>query len=217
MYKQGYSEYIRNCINLMEHNRPIYTTSLAQEFAGHFQLDLQYARKIVNQNMKRLADKGIIARFSKGIYYRPIETPFGKSVLNKSDMLYNTLTYENSEIIGYEGCPSVLNTLGLSTQLTAEKNIVTNRYRMIIPKGANIRLTKPKCHIDSDNFCYLQAIDIIRGTREYPIDAKDPRKIIEKHLAKFNIEPLKLIAFAKKYGTEKTLTGILDFFTEGLV
>lgn len=217
MYEQGYSKYIRECVEQMENNRPIFTEAVAQRVVSHFGLELPYAKRIVNQNMKRLADDEVIVHFAKGIYYRPIKTPFGKSLLNKEDVYFTALTVGSDGVIGYEGCPSVLNTLGLCTQLTAEKNIVTNKYRKLIPQGVKIRASKPICNINSDNYRYLQAIDIICGMFEYPIDAENADKIIADFFELNKVEPLKVIAYAKKYDTDKALARIIEFYTEGLV
>lgn len=217
MYRQGYSKYIRECVEQIENNHPIFTKAVAQRVMNHFDLELPYAKRIVNQNMKRLADDEAIMHFAKGIYYRPIKTPFGKSTLNKDEVYYTALTVDSEGIIGYEGCPSVLNTLGLCTQLTAEKNLVTNKYRKLIPQGVKIKPSKPICNINSDNYRYLQAIDIICGINEYPIDAENAEKIISDFFDLNNIEPLKVISYAKKYETDKVLKRILEFYTEDLI
>ena len=217
MNNLGYGEYIRAQVNNAGYNNPILTAEIAHELEYKFALDYPNARQIVNQHLKRLSDEKTISRFARGIYYKPIMTPFGASVLNEIDVFTSALTLNNGEFIGYEGCPSILNTLGLSTQMSAEKFIVTNKYRKVLPKSVKIRITKPRCQITSENCKYLQVIDIILGIKKYPIDAEDPNTIIMDHIKGNNIDDIKLIAYAKKIDSNKVLSAVIDFFTEGLV
>lgn len=92
-------------------------------------------------------------------------TPFGKSVLNKQEYYYKALTCPEEDHIGYEGSPSVLNTVGLTTVMTAKKNIVTNLYRKVLPDNINIIIEKPRTTINDQNYRYLQLADIIISIR----------------------------------------------------
>lgn len=217
MNNLGYSEYIRNQINNAGYNNPILTTEIAHGLEKKYALKYPNARQIVNQHLKRMSDDKTIARFARGIYYKPVMTPFGASVLNDIDVFTSVLTEDKGDIIGYEGCPSVLNTLGLSTQMSAEKFIVTNKYRKVLPKTVKIKMIKPQCTVTSENYKYLQLIDIILGIKKYPIDAVGPKKIIMDHINRSGIDVIKLLAYAKKIDPNKALGAVIDFFTEGLV
>ncbi len=213
----GYSRFIRDRINSTGYNIPILNSIIAKKMADKYALDLTYAQRIVNQNMKRLADQEIVVHFAKGVYYKPVITPFGRSVLNKTDYYYRALTCPNGEHIGYEGCPSVLNTIGLCSVMTAEKNIVTNLHRKSLPGDIRLTVEKPRASINEQNYRYFQLADILCGMKKYLVDANEPRTLIDNYMREFNIEPLKLIAYAKKYYTENEFETITDYLTEGLI
>lgn len=217
MNDHGYSRYIKESIDNYAFNIPIKNISIAKSMAEKYALELQYAQRIVNQNMKRLADQELIVHFTKGVYYKPVDTPFGKSVLDREDYYFKELTVMNGEPIGYETCPSVLNTIGLCTLMTAEKNVVTNLYRKVLPKGIRLKTEKPKAAITKENMRYFQLADILADMKNYMIDADDPKKILNEYISNYKIEPIKLIAYAKKYYTEKEFDTIIDFFTEDLI
>ncbi len=217
MREQGYSTFIKRKIEAEKENCPIFTEDIARQLADEFELELPFAKRLANQNMKRLADEEKLTHFAKGIYYKPIITPFGKSDLNKENIFFAVLTDDDGDTIGYEGCPSLLNTIGLSTLMTAKKNVVTNKFRKVVPAEANLQITKPRCEITTDNAAYLQAMDVICGMQIYHIDAERPREIVNEYLNARNINPIKLIAYARKVGSENTLEAILNFYTEGMI
>ena len=213
----GYSRFIREQIDNFDHNTPIVNNNIAAETARKFSIESRYAQRIVNQNMKRLADQDVITHFAKGVYYKPVMTPFGKSVLNKQEYYYKALTCPKDEHIGYEGSPSVLNTVGLTTVMTVKKNIVTNLYRKVIPDNINIIIEKPRTTINEQNYRYLQLADIIISLKRYPVDADKPKKVIDRFVLRFDIDVLKLIAYAKKYYAESEAGVIIDYLLEGIV
>lgn len=217
MQNYGYSIYIREKVNTFGCNIPILNSDIANSMAERFSLELPYAQRVVNQNMKRLAEQNIVIHFAKGVYYKPAVTPFGKSVMNRTDYYYKTLTCPNSEQIGYEGCPSVLNTIGLCTVMTAKRTIVTNLYRKAVPKGIGLIIQKPKAKINDQNYRYFQLADILCGMKTYFVDAQDPKAVINNYIKQFCIDPLRLIAYARKFYTQSESEYITAYLTEGLI
>lgn len=217
MNNYGYSRFIKERIDNCAVNTPIKNISIAKSMAEEFSLELPYAQRIVNQNMKRLADQELIVHFTKGVYYKPVSTPFGRSIIDRTDYYYKELTILDGEPIGYETCPSVLNTIGLSTLMTADKYVVTNLYRKVIPSSIKLKVEKPKAIITKANMRYFQLADILIGMQKYIVDSNDPKKVICDYLSRYSIDPLILIAYAKKYYTEKECNIIIDFFTEDLI
>ncbi len=217
MQNYGYSSFIREKVNTIGYNIPILNSDIASSMAERFSLELPYAQRVVNQNMKRLAEQNIVIHFAKGIYYKPVTTPFGRSVLNKTDYYYKALVCHNGEHIGYEGCPSVLNTVGLCTVMTAKKTIVTNQYRKALPKDVGLSAKKPKAEVNEQNFRYFQLADILCGMKKYFIDSHDPKAVINNYIKQFRIDPLRLIAYARKYYTQNESEYITAYLTEELI
>ena len=101
--------------------------------------------------------------------------------------------------------------------MTVKKNIVTNLYRKVIPDNINIIIEKPRTTINEQNYRYLQLADIIISLKRYPVDADKPKKVIDRFVLRFDIDVLKLIAYAKKYYAESEAGVIIDYLLEGIV
>jgi Family of unknown function (DUF6088) len=76
----------------------------------------------VAQALSRLAQKGTIERLSKGVYYRPRKTAFGKSKPNPAQI--RTLVPKNSTV--FPSGIAAANLLGFTTQNAARSEVATN-------------------------------------------------------------------------------------------
>ena len=167
-------------------------------------------RKTVNVNLSRLEADGTIARISRGIYCKKIKTPLGDYVPSKEQVYTNMLVADGELVIGYETGLSLMNRVGLVSQMPKDKFIASNNYSIAIPKEANIKVQKPRVQVTHDNYKYLQVLDIINGLETAPVDANNPEKIIKETAKRAGIHTERLLLYARKFYSSKTLEKVID-------
>lgn len=216
MKHAGYGDFISTCLYEMEFSKPIYTGQIAEQVADQFHIEIQQAKGVVNNYLKRLADKGSLHRMEKGMYCKVKQTLFGELLPDMEKVLCEQLIFAGNQIIGYETGPSYSNKIGLCSWMPREQYIATNRYRKQIPNQMKIKVCRPRAEISTENHKYLQALDMIQEMDELPIDAPEPEKIIREVLVKNQLQNEILILLARKYYKQKTLFRTIDIALEGL-
>ena len=178
---------------------PIRTATLADDFAKTFKLDVSKARRMINVYLKRLADRGVIARVAHGIYARMKTTVFGAVVPGEEKIVADTFLNDGDEAIGYETGPALFNRLGLSTLVPRERQIATNRHRATVPAKVGITLKRPLAQVTTDNAPYLQMVEALKGMRDHPLDAENPDELIRAAIEKQGLDHAQLIRYANAY------------------
>ena len=138
METKGYGQHIQNQINDWPVKRPITTKEVTLALTAAFDIGMEDAQKVTNVNMRRLVDRGVLARIHHGIYGKVRDTQFGKITPRPDDIMTDFLLREGESVIGYIAGPTLLNALGLCTQIPADRHIATNRYRYRLPKDTRI-------------------------------------------------------------------------------
>jgi predicted transcriptional regulator of viral defense system len=124
---------------------------MAREYA----IPVHKAKPITNVTLKRLADRGVIERFQKGVYYRVKQTVFGKARPSEDILEAQLLTRRGNEIIGYETGFSLMNKLGLTTLVPKKREIATNAYRMLM----SMKIPHPEYALrDGELYCHDRQI-----------------------------------------------------------
>ena len=126
----------------------------------------------VRQSVKRLVASGFLERYDNGIYYIPKRGGLlGKSYLDPSMVIMRKYVQNKSEIYGYVTGISFANQLGLTTQMPAVIEIVTNREasngRMITVGSQRVRIKKPAITVSDSNAELLQLLDTIGQAEKY--------------------------------------------------
>lgn len=151
--------------------------------------------------LNHLVSEGVIAKISKGRFYKPKRSIFG-TLQPKQEEIVKDLLEKDGEVIGYMTGYSVFNRLGLTTQ-------VPN----VIQIGANVRKNKKQrglftisfvlqCNpITKENILLLQLLDAIRFIKEIPDTTinQSCRRIISIIREMDEQETDKLIILAEKY------------------
>jgi len=216
MNTQGYGMRIQAQIQDWPTDEPITTATLSADLAGAFNIDIESAKKITNVNLKRLADKGELARVKKGIYGKVKLTPFGRLAPNANEMIAGTLLRDDGKTIGYIAGPTLLNAIGLSSWIPKERHIITNNYRRRIPTSATIRVYKPVIQVNDENAPYLQVIEAFTAMEQYPVDAEKPDEILRGMMQKRHINNERLIWYARKHYGQKILLKTIDIAFGGI-
>ena len=145
------------------YNEPIFLNDLVIE---------GLSENAVRQSVKRLAASGFLERYDNGIYYIPKRGGLlGKSYLDPSVVIMRKYVQNKSEIYGYLTGISFANQLGLTTQMPAVIEIVTNREasngRMITVGSQRVRIKKPAITVSDSNAELLQLLGTIGQAEKY--------------------------------------------------
>jgi hypothetical protein len=151
--------------------------------------------------LNRLAASGKIAKLSKGKFYKPEESSFGKLQPNRYQLVKDLLE-EDGKITGYLTGYSIYTQLGLTTQLSNIIQIGKNAIRPGFKRGEyKISFVLQKNIITKENIALLQILDSIRYIKKIPdttISAACKRLIeIIRELSKE--DKITLVRLALKY------------------
>jgi len=213
MERLTYGEFITNKIADIPYGQAFQTDVIAEAMAQEYKVPVHKAKPITNVTLKRLADKGLIERFQKGVYYRVKQTPFGKARPSEELLEAQLLTRRGNEIIGYETGYSLMNKLGLSTLVPKKREIATNAYRKKIDDRFII-VRKPVITVNAGNFRYLQLLDVIRDLQEAPVDAENPKGLLRNFVEKNNLDTVQALTYARQHYPQKTLLNLVDVLVE---
>lgn len=189
---------IEEYINKAPVNEPILTTDI-YNYVLFFAPNLDKAR--FNLYMQRFEkNREDLKRFQKGIYYKAANTPFGNTHINKQCIIKAKYLNENNNIIGYETGPSLMNNIGLTTQMPALTYIATNkaRYHQVI-NDLQICIVKPVVFVREENYRYLQFLDILDNKFKVNIEADNYYGILRNLINKYNLSFEKLVGYARYY------------------
>ncbi len=145
------------------YNEPIFLNDLAVE---------GLSENAVRQSVKRLVASGFLERYDNGIYYIPKQGGvLGKSYLDPSAVIMRKYVQSKSETYGYVTGISFANQLGLTTQVPAVIEIVTNREatngRLITIGMQRVRIRKAPIEVSNSNAELLQLLDSIGQAEMY--------------------------------------------------
>lgn len=145
------------------YNEPIFLNDLVIE---------GLSKNAVRQSVKRLVASGFLERYDNGIYYIPKQGGLlAKSYLDPSVVIMRKYVQNKSEIYGYVTGISFANQLGLTTQMPAVIEVVTNREvtngRMITVGSQRVRIKKPAIKVSDSNAELLQLLDSIGQAEKY--------------------------------------------------
>jgi len=137
----------------------------------------------VTQNNKRqifarLQEKGLIEKYGWGVYYVPKQsTLLKKNQLDSNQVLHTKFIANGDSIKGYYAGLTFANQIGLTTQMPAIKEIVTNeessKRRMVQIGKVKVITSKPRNHIADDNWEVLQFLDLINRINKIGIELND--------------------------------------------
>lgn len=118
--------------------------------------------------LNRMAQSGKIAKLSKGKYYRPEETVFGKLQPDQYQVVKDLLE-ENGKVIGYLTGLSIYNKLGLTTQVSNTIQVGSNDIRPTFRRERyTISFIRQKNTITKENIPVMQLLDAIRYIKKIP-------------------------------------------------
>jgi hypothetical protein len=145
------------------YNEPIFLNELTLE---------GMTENAVRQSVKRLVANGFLERFDNGIYYIPKNGGIlGKCYLDPFLVVIRKYVRNKFETYGYITGISFANELGLTTQMPAVIEVVTNREatngRMVTVGNMKVRIRKSAVTVSDYNAELLQLLDGIGQAEKY--------------------------------------------------
>jgi hypothetical protein len=176
-------------------------------------------KEAVIKALNRMVVSGKIAKFSKGKYYKPEQTPFGKLQPNQFQVVKDLLE-ENGKTTGYLTGYSMYSQLGLTTQISNTIQIGKNQVRPRFKRERyTISFVKQKNTITKENIPLLQILDAIRYIKKIPdasIEASCKRLLaIIKYISKADINTLVRLALKYPPATRALLGALLEQLQQG--
>lgn len=145
------------------YNEPIFLNDLKIE---------GLSENAVRQSVKRLVAKGFLERYANGIYYIPKAGGLlEKSYLDPLLVIMRKYVRSKSETYGYITGMYFANQLGLTTQMPAIVEIVTNKEatngRTITVGNQKVRIKKSPIIVSDNNVKLLQFLDGVSQVEKY--------------------------------------------------
>lgn len=196
------------------YNEPIFLNDLSVE---------GMSSNAIRQSIKRLAASGFLERYDSGIYYIPQKGGLlGKSYLDPSVVIMRKYVENRSNKYGYITGLSFANQLGLTTQMPAVIEVVTNHEatngRMLMIGNQKVRVKKSSIPVSEENAELLQLLDGVGHAEKYTeLPMKETIDILIKYMRKkqFTKSQLSDVSSALTGATAKRMIewGIIYEFT----
>ena len=174
----------------------------------------QNSKEAIIKALSRLAASGKIIKLSKGKYYKPETTPFGKLQPNQSQIVKDLLE-TNGKVTGYLTGYSIYNQLGLTTQISNTIQVGKNEVRPTLKRERyTITFIRQKNTITKENIPLLQLLDAIRYIKKIPdtnVSSASKRFLaIVKELSEKNKSTLVRLALKYPPATRALLGALLE-------
>ena len=143
-------------------------------------------REAIIKALNRLTEKGILHKLSKGKFYKPLLSEYGKFGPDLNEIVKDLLE-QNGEQIGYLTGFNIFNKMHLTTQLSSTIQIGRNTFKPTIKRGIyTIQFVLQKNIITNENIEKLQVLDCLKMIKGIPDTTKDNSlhvigKIIRKY------------------------------------
>ena len=140
------------------YNEPIYIDEIKYK---------TYSRPWIFNELKKLVDSGDIKRFDTGVYYFPTKMFFGDSLLDPRKIVERRFLSNGNDIYGYVAGITLLNQIGLSTQVPNLIELVTNnestRVRTITIGPQRVKARRSRTTVTKENVNILQFLDLMNS------------------------------------------------------
>ncbi len=186
------------------YNEPIFLNDLKIE---------GLSENAVRQSVKRLVAKSFLERYDNGIYYIPKAGGLlEKSYLDPLLVIMRKYVRNKYETYGYITGLSFVNQLGLTTQMPAVIEIVTNTEatngRTVMVGSQKVRIKKSAVPVSNNNVELLQLLDCIVQAEKYTeLSLKETVDTMLSYVRqkRFTKEQLSEVSYAINGATAKKL------------
>jgi hypothetical protein len=143
----------------------------------------RYSTQRIYQLIDIAISEGKLQRFENGIYFIPTQTIFGISKLDPQKVIFRKFIKDKDKTYGYYSGLTLLNGLGLTTQVPNVVEVVTNneasRLREVFVGKQKVRLRKARVQVTSENVDALAVLDLFNQINPNMSPDLDWRGVIE--------------------------------------
>ncbi len=145
-----------------------------------------YSKPWIYKQLNQLCDEGKLVRYEKGIYYIPITTPFGMSILNPTKVIEIKYISRNGEKMGYYSGLTFRNQLRLTNQMSNVIELYTNnetsRVRDVRVGAQRVLLRKARTEVTAANADVLSFLELMNDLEPKALD-DEKKAILKKFIA----------------------------------
>lgn len=144
----------------------------------------------IRQYFKRMVKSGDLMRYDTGIYYLPKESRLlNKSYLDPIKVICRKYIENNVSTFGYFAGATFANQIGLTTQMPAVIEIVTNKEatkgRLVSVGNQKVRLKRSQIPVTRENADMLQLIDAVGQIDKYTeLEKKAALNLLKEYIRK---------------------------------
>ncbi len=159
----------------------------------------------IRQQFMNYASNGKLKKYDTGIYFIPSDSIFKSgSQLSQNDVIEKKYLVSGGERCGYISGINFANAIGITTQVPAGTELVTNKaskdYRETTLASEKIIIRKPRTLIDKSNYKTLQLLDLFKDLESYSELSEDELgDKIKLYMIKSKINFLQLKPFLPLY------------------
>ena len=157
-------------------NHPIFTSEILEEMS-------EYSRPRVFQLLKKLEQDESIVKFTKGVYYIPTETRYGRSLISVEQVVRKKYVSDKREVFGIYGGLQMQQSFMLTYQVPNAIEVVTNNETMWVReiklKNRSVILRKSRLPITKENAAAYTILELFNNIdmRKYFSDTSVQREV----------------------------------------
>ncbi len=162
-------------------------------------------KSALNQQLKRLCDKGLLQKYDIGVYYIPKKTLLNSTVGPNADMVarYRFIS-KGDNIDGFYGGNSFANQIGITTQVPRVVEIVSNNTnssnREVRIGNRRFYVRRPVVHITKENVYVLQMLDLLKNLDAYlEYSYEEARERFADYISAHGIKRSDVDLYIRKY------------------
>ncbi len=162
-------------------------------------------KSALNQQLKKLCDKGLLQKYDKGVYYIPKKTLLNSTIGPNADMVarYRFIS-KGDNIDGFYGGNSFANQIGITTQVPRVVEIVSNNTnssdREVRIGNRSFYVRKPIVHITKENVYVLQMLELLKNLDAYlDYSYAEARERFKEYISIHGIKRSDVDLYIRKY------------------
>ena len=162
-------------------------------------------RSALNQQLKKLCDKGLLEKYDVGVYFIPKKTLLNSTIGPNADMVarYRFISKGNN-IDGLYGGNSFANQIGISTQVPQVVEIVSNNTnssdREVRIGNRRFYVKKPIVQITKENVYVLQMLELLKNLDAYlDYSYEEAREKFAEYISFHGIKRSDVDMYIRKY------------------
>lgn len=162
-------------------------------------------KSALNQQLKKLCDKGLLEKYDVGVYFIPKKTLLNSTIGPNADMVarYRFISKGNN-IDGFYGGNSFANQIGISTQVPQVVEIVSNNTnssdREVRIGNRRFYVKKPIVQITKENVYVLQMLELLKNLDAYlDYSYEEAREKFAEYISFHGIKRSDVDMYIRKY------------------